>query len=209
MIDPEMIKAANIAILRSWGIPVNDHLPQLEAEADLTPQPAIAVARRCMIMSHVIGIGFGGDSDKLRKAAENWGLLEYASEHEKDMLCRTTHTEQERIDATWQVECLQSFAWCLGLTDLEPLQHCDDDLASKFPAPFTDPAAFIASASLRPFAEIYSQADLHYRLHWASRDARLTGVEFPVSEGLLRERRKALDWVIGVEADWDEVPSDT
>jgi hypothetical protein len=31
----------------------------------------------------------------------------------------------------------------------------------------------------------------------------------PRSEEVLRERRKALDWVIGVEADWDEVPSDT
>jgi Domain of unknown function (DUF4272) len=209
MIDPEKIKASSIATLRSWGIPVIDHLPQLEAETDLAPQPAIAVARRCMIMSHVIGIGFGGDADELHEAAESWGLMDFASPHERDMLSRTTHTEQERINATWQVECLQSFAWCLGLSGLEPLRHCDDDLASKFPAPYTDPSAFIASATLRSFSEIYSQADLHYRLHWASRNARLTGAEFPVNEGLLRERRKAMDWVIGVEADWDEVPSHT
>ena len=71
------------------------------------------------------------------------------------------------------------------------------------------PAAFIASAALRPFEEIYRQADLHYRLHWAARNARLTGAEFPVTEGFIRERRKALDWVIGVEPDWDEIPSDT
>jgi hypothetical protein len=209
MIDPEKVKEANIATLRSWGISVIDHLPHLETEEDLAPQSAIAVARRCMIMSHVIGIGFGGDANELRDAAESWGLMEYASAHERDMLSRTTHTEQERINATWQVECLQSFAWCLGLTALEPLRHCDDDLVSKFPAPYTDPAMFIKSATLRPFGEIYSQADLHYRLHWAARNARLTGAEFPVTEGFVCERRKALDWVIGVEANWDEVPSDT
>ena len=209
MIDPEKIKAANDATLSSWGIPVNKFLPRLEAEADLSPQSAVSVARRCMIMSHVIGIGYGGNADELREAAETWGLMDFASAHERDMLSRTTHTEQERINATWQVECLQSFAWCLGLAELEPLRQCDEDLVNKFPLPYTDPTDFIASATLRPFAEIYSQADLHYRLHWAARNARLTGVSFRVSEGFVQERRKALDWVIGVEADWDEVPSDT
>ncbi len=209
MINPEKVKADSIATLRSWGVSVIEHLPQLEAEADLFPQSALDVARRCMIMSHVIGIGFGGDADELREAADGWCLMEYASAHERDMLSRTTHTEQERINATWTVECLQSFAWCLGIAGLEPLKHCDDDLASKFPAPFTDPSEFIATAKLRPFEEIYRQADLHYRLHWAARNARLEGGQFPVTEGFLWERRRALDWVIGVEADWDEVPSDT
>jgi len=209
MVDPAKIKAENIAKIKSWGLPTMEHLPQLEDEASLAPQSAADVARRCMIMSHVIGIGFGGDAEELCEAADGWGLMPYASAHEADMLNRTTHAEQELINATWQVECLQSFAWCLGLAELNPLQHCDADLVSKFPAPYTDPAAFLASAKLRPFEEIYRQADLHYRLHWAARNARLTGGIFPVSESFLTERRKALDWVIGVEADWDNVPSDT
>ena len=50
MIDPEKVKADSIATLRSWGVSVIDHLPQLEAEADLSPQSALSVARRCMIM---------------------------------------------------------------------------------------------------------------------------------------------------------------
>ena len=96
-----------------------------------------------------------------------------------------------------------------GLIELDCLRPCDDDLASKFPKPFTDPTEFIKSAQLRPFSEIYQQADIHYRLHWAARNAGLSGSSFPVSESLIRERRRALDWVIGVEADWDEMPSDT
>lgn len=209
MIDPAEVKANNILLLKSWGIPTIEHLPHLEAESDLSPQSAMDVARRCMILSHVIGIGFGGNAAQLCEAATKWGLMAYASSHERDMLGRAIHTEQERIDATWQIECMQSFAWCLGLAELDVLRHCDDDLASKFPAPYTDSSVFLASAKLRPFEDIYSQADLHYRLHWAARNCRLTGVAFPVAEGLIRERRKALDWVIGVEADWDEVPSDT
>jgi hypothetical protein len=104
---------------------------------------------------------------------------------------------------------MQSFAWCLGLAALDCFKHCDDDLASRFPDPFADPSGFIEAATLRPFDEIYRMADLHYRLHWATRQSRLMAGDFPISEGFVRERRKALDWVIGVEPDWDEVPSDT
>ena len=136
---------------------------------------------------------------------KDFSLVPHASAHELDMLGRQKHTEQERIDATWMTECMQSFAWCLGLADLDHRKFCDDDLADCFPAPYEDPSVFIASATLRPFEEIYRQADLHYRLHWAARGAR----DATLSESLIRERRKALDWVIGVEADWDEVPGNT
>lgn len=209
MLDPQQIKEDNIALIKSWKIPVIDHLPTLEGVDALNPQSAENVARRCMVISHVIGIGFGGQASKLLRALEQYELVSSASTHEKDMLAREKHTEQEKINAQWLAECMQSFAWCLGLAKLEPLQYCDDTLSSQFPAPFTDPSEFIAGAALKPLEEIYRQADLHYRLHWAARNARLTNAEFPVTEGMIRERRRALDWVIGVEADWDKVPSDT
>jgi hypothetical protein len=82
-------------------------------------------------------------------------------------------------------------------------------LASNFPPAFTDPTPFIESATLRSFDDIYLQADRHYRLHWAARNARLTGSDCPIEEGFIRERRKPLDWVIGVADDWDEIPMDT
>jgi hypothetical protein len=209
VIDPELIKAENIKLIRSWNLPVIDHLPTLETEIDLSPQDSNAVARRCMVINHIIGIGFGGDSSELRDAVEEFGLMDSASAKERDFLSRKDHTEQEKIDAGWLVEGMQSFAWCLGLAPLDPFKHCDDDLASKFPAPYNDPSEFIRSATLRPFEEIYRQADLHYRVHWAARNTGLSGTEFPVGEGFLRERRKALDWVVGVEPDWDQVTSDT
>ena len=100
-------------------------------------------------------------------------------------------------------------ATVLGLVDLDPFRQCDDDLASNFPAAFADPADFIRNATLRPFVDVYQQADLHYRLHWAARNSRLTGQECPIQEGFIAERRKPLGWVIGVADDWDEIPMDT
>ena len=208
-LSPAKIKASSTKSLKSMGILVPDHLPTLEEESALAPKSATAVAYRCSVLNQIIGIGFGADIGGLREALIKYELLEYASDHESEMLSRRVATAQEKIDAEWLVECMQSFAWCLGLADLNLLQHCDDDLTSCYPTPHEDPSAFIDASELRPFTEIYRQADLHYRLHWAARNARLNGDDFPVSESIIRERRRALDWVIGVEDNWDDVPSDT
>jgi hypothetical protein len=145
----------------------------------------------------------------MKAPLEEFGLLRYTSAYETRLLNANTYTEQEKVNATWLVECMQALGWCLGLVNLDPFAGCDDNLASHFPRPFTDPLDFIANAKLRPFPELYQQADLHYRLHWLARDARLNGYDSPVKEGVIQERRKAIDWVVGVEADWDEMPMDT
>ena len=209
MVNPEQVKVDSIALLRSWDVPVIEHLPTLEAESELSPQTPAAVARRCSVLTHVIMIGYDGDPTDSRDAVTKWELTPFTSAHERDLFGSTKPTKQDRIDATWLTECMQSFAWCLRLSELNVLRHCDDDLANRFPEPYSDPSDFISSASLRPFEEIYRQADIHYRLHWAARNGLLTGAKVSISESIIRERRRALDWVIGVEADWDEVPSDT
>lgn len=207
MIDPEQLRTENNALLRSRGIQVNEFLPLLEEASLLQPLApgAAEIARRCMVLNHLIGIGFGGHPTTLKAAVEKWDLWSEASGRERGILSCDSHDEQELIDAMWLVECVQSFAWCLGLAGLPHLEGCEADLASKFPPPLTDPAEFIARARLRPFEEIYREADYHYRLHWATRQARLTGQPFGRYEGLVMERRKALDWAIGAEADWDSV----
>jgi len=46
-------------------------------------------------------------------------------------------------------------------------------------------------------------------VYWYAKDCGLVGKECKLSEGIISERRKAIDWVYGVEEDWDEVPQDT
>jgi hypothetical protein len=206
---PALAKAASHEFLRRHAIEVNETLPLIEAVEELTPQDAGSVATRSVVLSYVLGIGFGADARRLKASLEQFGLYEHASTREHDLLSKSQHTQQDRVNATWLTECVQSLAWCMGLVDLDPFRKYDDDLATHFPPPFTDPRGFIADAVLRPTEEIYQQADLHYRLHWAARNARLVRTRSTVDEGLISERRKALDWVIGVEADWDEIPLDT
>jgi hypothetical protein len=206
---PSLAKTSSHEILRRYEVQINESLPEIEPREGLHPQDARSVAIRCVVLSHVIGIGFGGDAARLKGLLEEFDLYQYASPGEQELLSRHEHTEQETVNATWLTECVQSLAWCLGLVDLEPFRRCDDDLASHFPRPGADPRDFISKATLRSFDEIYQQADLHYRLHWAARNARLMGHHCRVSEELIGERRKALDWVVGVAANWDEIPDST
>ena len=68
---------------------------------------------------------------------------------------------------------------------------------------------FIQKAEIRPITEIQEQSDLLYRMHWYARNSSLTGKECELSEGIVSERRRAIDWAYGVEEDWDGVPMDT
>ncbi|MDM8562376.1 DUF4272 domain-containing protein [Candidatus Marithioploca araucensis] len=207
--DPEKLKLKSHFFLKKHSIPINESLPLIETIDELSPQDSKSVAQRIIILNHVIGIGFDAYPKKLLNALIEFDLLNFASTQERSLLSKKKHTDQEKIDATWQIECVQSLAWCLGLVDFNPLNDCDDNLASHFPKPYCEPKDFIESVKLRRWDEIFEQADLHYRIHWAARDSRLKSAESPVQEGLISERRKALDWVIGVEQDWDEIPLDT
>lgn len=206
---PALAKSISHEFLRRHCIEVNETLPLLEPVEVLQPQGARSVAIRCIVLSHVIGIGFGADIGRLKASLEEFALFEYASAREQGLLSRSEHSQQEKVNATWLIECVQSLAWCLGLVELDPFRRCDDNLASHFPRPFADPRRFISEATLRPLNEIYQQVDLHYRLHWAARNARLMKRPSTVEEGMISERRKALEWVIGPEQDWDEIPLDT
>ena len=78
MIDPEKIKADTGSLLREWGFQVNDFLPTLEEQDELSPPSATDVARRCIVLRYAVAIGFGGDTALLRAALEDWGLWSHA-----------------------------------------------------------------------------------------------------------------------------------
>ena len=207
--SPDDVKLRSEAFLREHDIAVNPNLPILETLDELAPQSAVSVASRAVILSYVVGLGFGQTGARMKQPLVDFGLLDYVSPNELLLLEAPTLSEQDIINCAWLTECLQSFGYCLGLAEIAPFLPCDDELASKFPPAFSDPSDFIAGATLRSFDDIYAQADLHYRMHWAARNSRLTGAKCRVKEGFIAERRKPLDWVIGVEADWDEVSMDT
>jgi hypothetical protein len=175
---------------------------------EVHPRSANDVASRVCAIAYVIGMGFGANRAELIDYLKKFNLLKYVSNYEKSLLEADDISEQDKTNMEWLSESAQALAWSIGLVELNHFKHCDDDLASKIPFK-DDPAEFIKSAQLRPIEEIQEQSDLLYRMHWYTRNCRLEGKECALSESIILERRKAIDWVYGVEQDWDKVPLDT
>ncbi|MGE8380609.1 MAG: DUF4272 domain-containing protein, partial [Sphingobacterium sp.] len=64
-------------------------------------------------------------------------------------------------------------------------------------------------SSLRSDNKIYTMLDFYYRLHWYCVDERLKGKQALINEGLVYERRKALEWLIDKDSDWDDIEMGT
>jgi hypothetical protein len=207
-LDPESVRRANEQLLQSLGVVINAALPGIEGPNELQPRSADEVGQRAVVLGYIIGIGFRQPGTRLLAALQQYGLYEATTPEERRLLNSNAPTRQEQINCTWLTECVQALAWCMGLVGLDLQRRCDDDLGPRFPI-FKEPQPFIATAKLRPFEEIYRMADLHYRAHWACRDAQLNHLASPLNEGVVKERRRALDWVIGVPYKWDEIPLDT
>ena len=65
---------------------------------------------------------------------------------------------------------------------------------------------------MRSVMEILDALDLHYRQHWATRQALLKKYPAPagLNDGVLQERHHALNWLVRFEdRDWDEVDTPT
>ena len=202
------VKQQNDFRLHQMGAPVNPSLPAIEEPSELHPKTAQDVAYRAWALSYVTGVGYGCSGEEMFNRLGAVELDKHLTFREQKFLHKTTYTKSDLAWAAWQAEAVYGCAWALGLVDLDPLVGCPDDLASHF-RPDLDPRPSIRAARLRSFEEIYVQADLHYRLHWAARQARLDGTAFPLPEVAIQLRRHSLDWIVGLPYDWDDMPLDT
>jgi hypothetical protein len=63
---------------------------------------------------------------------------------------------------------------------------------------------------LRSQDDLIRMRDLYYRLHWWVRDAQLQGQDTgDVCIDIIMERRKALEWAMDADYDWDSVELST
>ena len=204
----EVLKIKNNQYLSSLGIEINQNLPLIEDLQEVQPRSAQDVAGRLSAIAYIIGLAFGANRIDLIDNLKKFKLWDYVSTYEKSLLQSDKISEQDRINMEWLSESAQALAWSISIVELDHFKHCDDDLATKIPFN-SDPTNFIASAHLRPIEEIQEQSDLLYRMHWYTRNCKLTDTNCVLSTSTIAERRKAIDWVYGVEEDWDEVPLDT
>ena len=211
-IKPEKIKNRNTKQLRSLGIEVLEHLPYLDNPEFRESEK---IARRMMILTALFQLNLKAPKEIIKKWLEENGLITYLNKEELEYL-ETEYSElseQTQIDIYWFVEAIWTFAWIGGLhNNLTLNTGVEDSLATLIPnIAKNEPAEkFISDFRLRNQLEIFEMLDKFYRAHWFAKNNNLTGEKSDkVDLDIIIERRKALEFTVYKEIDWNEISLDT
>jgi hypothetical protein len=212
-IEPDAVKRESEAIIRRAGGEICDWLPVLDREGQ--SRDLGAVVRRALILNAMLQIYFKAPIAFIKDWITRNGLTNDLSEAEREILERDDDalTEQERINLYWYIEALWTLAWVGQLIDDLPFDEgVGNALASLCPAlqRNEDGSKLSKTMRLRSRDELFQMLDLHYRLHWWTRNAQLTGKDSgDVRPDIIMERRRALEWVMDPSCDWDSVEMST
>lgn len=205
------IKSKNDKIISEKGLRFNNWLPILETPALRSIEE---IKGRMAVMNALINIGFEAPTFIIKDWIEQQNLSKYLSEEEKEILELENDdlTETQINTFLWYLEALWAFMWLTEMIDnLDPEVFVGDEMASLLPnlEQGESNEKLEKLQNIRPEIEVYTMLDFYYRLHWYCVDERINNREALLNEGVIYERRKALEWAFNRENDWDNVEMST
>ena len=211
-------KARTEAFLSARQMPPPAHLPPLISEPELRLRTPQDIAGRAFAL---LGVAVQAESiaagDPL-PVETLFGRLPSARTHltpkEQAFLSQKAPSESEVAQFGWRYECVFLLEWVMGLVDELPFPAaiCDVPLTTRLLLDAHDEQALMRAMRVRPDSEILDALDLHYRLHWLTRQAELKQQAVPVGldAGVILERHHVLNWLVRFEnKEWDEVDTPT
>jgi hypothetical protein len=211
-------KARTESQLQQQGIQGSSTLPPLISEPELRLRTAAEVAGRTMALLAVAvrAESLAGNDEPLTidMLQDRLGpAFQYLTPREHAFLHDEAPSEQEVVQMAWRYECVALLGWAIGLLPAlpPPTGICDvpqvvrtvlNAVSEELPG----------KVELRSASDILDALDLHYRLHWITREADLGRREPPagIVPGVVTERHYALNWLVRFEgADWDDVDTPT
>lgn len=155
-------------ILRTQGVPINEHLPVIETEAESLRRTTVEVAERGMTLSVVAFKGETLNNDFATHLLNQFKVMDALSPKERAFIEDVEPSQQDRVQFTWRYECYSVMLWALGfLKELDcPSSICDVRSDTAILSELGRDG-FVAAAKLRPQSELLDAADLIYRYHWA------------------------------------------
>lgn len=204
--ERQQIKAANNERIKAKGYRVNEWLPVLESP---TPRSLEEIKGRMGVMNALINIAFRAPVHIIKEWIEAQQLTQYLSENEKALLESEDELADEDIAILgWYLESLWALMWLTEMDDnLEAEIHVPDHMASLLPnlQQNDNNERLNQLQHIRDEVTACHMLDYYYRLHWYCVDQRLNGRQVKLNEGLVYERRKALEWALNRSNDWDDV----
>jgi hypothetical protein len=217
--EPLRRKQRSEARLRDEGVPILDSLPVIESESEARLRSARAVADRLLALTLVAvkaeGMISGETPESVRAMIES-AIAQRKAERlftadEQAFVRNLRPDRDDQIRFQWRYEAAWVLLWALRWVDgplSPPRQPCDVPRLSGIVHDRLD----LAARGIRRFGEILDEADLIYRYHWATEDARFHGRDWPagLDQDVVVERHQALNWLIGYQGqEWDAVTTDT
>ena len=212
-IRPEVVKRESETIILSVGGQICDWLPVLDYTNKL--RSIESVSRRALVLCAMLQIYFGAPIERINYWLEQNSLSDELADSEREILALDDSdiSEQQRINLYWSIEALWALVWVGSLIDALPFDlPVQNSLASLCPnfQQYEDGAKFAQSMQLRSYDDLFQMCDLYYRVHWWTRNAQLQGTNTgDVSIDIIMERRKALEWVMSPDCEWDSVELNT
>jgi hypothetical protein len=210
-------KARSDQLLAARKIAVPADLPPLVSEPELRLRAPEDVLRR-MLALFVVAIraeSLTGDQPIAAADLQQRFPPAFAglTDAERAFLAQEKPSQQEVTQFLWRYEAILVLQWALGLQDALPFADtiCDVSAISRT-AIERGTEGLRKQPAMRPASEVLDALDLHYRMHWATRQALLKKFAAPgdLSDGVLQERHHALNWLVRFEdRDWDDVDTPT
>jgi len=204
-------------LLSEMGINVPKHLPPLISEPELRLRSGEEIAQRALAIFAAAVRAETLNTDQPMSAAEIQSRLPHATDYltaeERLFLFDDSPAPETIAKFGWRYECAFVLEWALGLVPKlpHPGAICDVPMVAAVVMQNFRSGNF-KKVKVRRAEEILDALDLHYRLHWAVRDAQVKKADAPngLLPGVVLERHYALNWLVRFEdADWDHVDTPT
>lgn len=223
--DKKEVKSRRERTLMKIGVLGIDHcewLPLIEGYEIIKTEEQICKRFLASFFSAMLACDFSSDHEFfetegreiINSFIERYNVQDALYPDEKKILTGECD-ERLAVNVSWTVESSYTLMWVLGFVTSEELEApgegCDTNAMVKFVQQFESFEEFRAACKMRTASEILDMIDLYYNIHWACVDHRLNPKtncgEF--NEEVVMERRKALEWIISEENDWNEISLDT
>ena len=205
----------SIAALEEQGIACSRSLPCLHEDSRAQVKPLEEVLTRAIACFVAVQISCdlrNGLYQKSRQffdsVIEALQLREHFTEQELRIIDNRA-SQQDLLDLDWAYECFWALCWYLGLVPelRDAASICDCSQSVKLYMLLSGPKGREACKP-RSLEELLDMEDLYLRYHWALNE-HSANPEAPAGQlepSVVLERRRALEWLISEQRDWDAIP---
>ena len=209
-----MLRDHTVKKLKREWVPVNTSLPGIKVKRT---RSAKEVAMRANILGVFVAIANDpGSVGYFKNLLSEMNMDGALAESERKVLSKGKLTEKEEIDLSWSQESLYAISWCLGIFKEMNSPSKEADLIQMFPGlpPEVELEPFLAKAKLIDKESIVEELEYYYGLQWAIRHPESWSLlnKFKRKKyhlSVIRERRRALEWINDDQLAWDDISLDT